>query len=210
MTEPQTPRRPVWLSVMTSAMLIYAGMSLIDALSLLRRPVAPTAAAIEDVARATGQIDAARRLAAVSQAVATAHPVALRLDAGADALVAALTLFAVAAIFSRDRRARRATVAAGWAGIAYQVGALPFAVSMARRAAEAGAPVLQQLLAQNGKDMRGMAQADVSTVLRALVVTMPVLRAGMGIAWSVALLIFFGGRRGHAVLGDDRPPPPAG
>jgi hypothetical protein len=29
---------------------------------------------------------------------------------------------------------------------------------------------------------------------------MPVLRAGMGIAWSLALLIFFGGRRGRAVL----------
>ena len=204
MTEPQTQRRPVWLSVMTSAMLIYAGMSLIDALSLLRHPQAPTAAAIEDVARATGQIDAARQLAAVSQAAAKAHPVALRLDAAADGLVALLTLFAVAAIFSRDRRARRATVAAGWGGIVYQLGALPFAVAMARRAAEAGAPVLQQLLAQNGKDMRGMAPADVSAVLRALVVTMPVLRAGMGLAWSLALLIFFGGRRGRAVLGPDR------
>lgn len=203
MTQPETPRRPLWLSVMTSAMLIYAGMSLVDALSLVRRPQAPTAAAIEDVARATGQIEAARRLAAVSEAVAAAHPVALRVDAAAGGLVALLTLFAVAAIFSRDRRARRATVAAGWAGVLYQVGALPFAVAMARRAAEAGAPVLQQVLAQNGKDLRGMAPADVGAALRAAVMMMPVLRAGMGLAWSLALLIFFGGRRGRAVLGPD-------
>ncbi|MES1207737.1 MAG: hypothetical protein ABUS79_17515, partial [Pseudomonadota bacterium] len=120
MTPPPTPRRPFWLATMTSAMLIYAGMSLIDALSLLRRPHAQTAAAIEDVARASGQIDAARRLAAVGDAIVAAHPLAVRVEAVAAALVALLTLFAVAAIFSRDGRARRATVAAGWAGVLYQ------------------------------------------------------------------------------------------
>ncbi len=203
MTAPPTSRRPVWLSVMSAAMLVYAGMSLVDALSLLRRPQAATAAAIEDVARATGQVEAARRLAGVSQAVVAAHPVAVRLEAGATAVVALLTLFAVAAIFSRDRRARRATLAAGWAGIIDQLGALPFAVAMARRAAEAGAPVLQHVLAQNGKEMPGLAPADVTAALRAAVIMMPVLRAGMGIAWSLALLIFFGGRRGRAVFGPD-------
>jgi hypothetical protein len=34
-------------------------------------------------------------------------------------------------------------------------------------------------------------------------VMMPVLRAAMGMAWSLALLIFFGGRRGRAVFGQD-------
>src|SRR6185312_4694531 len=203
MSDPQTPRRPVWLSVMSSAMLVYAGMSLVDALSLLRQPQAATAAAIEDVARASGQIEPARRLAAISQAVAAAHPVALRVEAGAAAAVALLTLFAVAAIFARDHRARRATVAAGWVGIIYQLGALPFGVAMARRAAEAGAPVLQQVLAQNGRDMPGLAAGDVTAALRAAVVMMPVLRAAMGIAWSVALLVFFSGRRGRAVFGPD-------
>ncbi len=203
MTAPQTSRRPVWLSVMSAAMLVYAGMGLVDALSLLRHPQAATAAAIEDVARATGQIDAARRLAGISRAVVAAHPIAVRLEAGAAAVVALLTLFAVAAIFSRDPRARRATLGAGWAGIVQQLGTLPFAVAMARRAAEDGAPVLQHVLAQNGKEMPGMAQADVAAALRAAVMMMPVLRAGMGIAWSLALLIFFGGRRGRAVFGPD-------
>jgi hypothetical protein len=156
-----------------------------------------------DVARATGQIEPARRLAAISQAAVAAHPVAIRLEAGAAALVALLTLFAVAAIFSRDRRARRATVAAGWAGIIYQLAALPFAEAMARRAADAGAPVLQQVLAQNGKEMPGLAQGDVTAALRAAVIMMPVLRAAMGIAWSLALLVFFAGRRGRAVFGPD-------
>jgi len=203
MSEPPPPRRPVWLAAMTSAMLIYAGMSLIDALSLLRRPHAATAAAIEDVARASGQIDAARRLAAVGQAIVAAHPVGIRVEAVAATLVALLTLFAVAAIFSRDRRARRATVAAGWAGVLYQLAALPFGVAMARRAAEAGAPVLQQVLAQNGRDFHGLAQADVAGALRAAVLMMPVLRAAMGIAWSLALLFFFAGRRGRAVFGQE-------
>ena len=204
MSEPPPPRRPVWLAAMTSAMLIYAGMSLIDALSLLRRPHAATAAAIEDVARASGQIDAARRLAAVGESIVAAHPLAVRVDALAGVLVALLTLFAVAAIFSHDRRARRATVAAGWAGILYQLGALPFGVALARRAAEAGAPVLQQVLAQSGRDFHGLAEGDVAGALRAAVLMMPVLRAAMGIAWSLALLFFFAGRRGRAVFGQDR------
>jgi hypothetical protein len=203
MNEPQTPRRPVWLTVMTSAMLVYAGMSLVDALSLLRHPQAPTAAAIEEVARSSGQIDAAHRLAAVSSATVAAHPVALRLDAGGSALVALLTLFAVAAIFARDRRARRATVAAGWAGIVYQLGALPFAVAMARRTAAAGAPVLEVVLARNGRDLSGLAAGDVTAALHAAVMMMPVMHAGMGVAWSLALLVFFGGRRGRAVFGPD-------
>ena len=201
MSEPQAPRRPVWLAVMSSAMLVYAGMSLVDALSLLRSPQATTAAAIEDVARGTGQIEAARRLAAVSDGIVAAHPLAVRADAVVSGLVALLTLFAVAAIFSRDRRARQATVAASWAGILYQLTALPFAVAMARHAAEAGAPVLLQVLIQNGKQFPGMPEGDVGTALRAAVTMMPVLRAAMGIAWSLALLIFFGGRRGRAVFG---------
>jgi hypothetical protein len=204
MTEPATPRRPLWLALMTSAMLVYAGMSLVDALSLLRHPQAVTAAAVEDVARASGQIDAARRLAVVSDAVVAAHPLGVRVDAVAAGLVALLTLFAVAAIFSGDRRARRATVAAGWAGVAYQLGALPFGVAMARRAAEAGAPVLQEVLSQNGRDIHGLAAGDVSAALRAAVTMMPVVRSAMGIAWSLALLIFFGGRRGRTVFGPDR------
>lgn len=203
MTDPAPPRRPVWLAAMTSAMLIYAGMSLIDGLSLLRHPHAATAAAIEDVARASGQIEPARRLAAVGDAAVAAHPIAVRADAVAGSLVALLTLFAVAAIFSRDRRARRATVAAGWAGVLYQLGALPFGVAMARRAADAGAPVLQQVLAQNGRDLHGLAQGDLASALRAAVLMMPVMRAAMGIAWSLALLFFFGGRRGRAVFGQD-------
>jgi hypothetical protein len=203
MNEPRPPRRPVWLAVMSSAMLVYAGMSLVDALSLLRTPQAVTASAIEDVARGTGQIEAARRLAEVSKGIVAAHPVALRVDAIASTLVALLTLFAVAAIFARDRRARQATIAAGWAGILYQLGALPFAVAMARRAAEAGGPVLLQVLVQNGKQFPGLGEHDVGMALRAAVTMMPVLRAAMGIAWSLALLIFFGGRRGRAAFGGD-------
>jgi hypothetical protein len=205
--QPSPPtRRPLWLAVMSSAMLVYAGMSLVDALSLIRTPQAITAAAIEDVARGTGQIDAARRLAAVSDGIVSVHPLAVRADAGVSAVVALLTLFAVAAIFSRDRRARAATVAAGWAGILYQLGALPFGVAMARRAAEAGAPVLFQALVQNGKQFPGLADGDVGMALRAAVTMMPVLRAAMGIAWSTALLIFFGGRRGRAVFGGETSP----
>ncbi|HXJ22416.1 MAG TPA: hypothetical protein VMT03_19515 [Polyangia bacterium] len=209
MTEPQAQRRPVWLAVMSSAMLVYAGMSLVDALSLLRTPQAVTAAAIEDIARGTGQIDAARALASVSEQIVSAHPLAVRADAAVSGLVALLTLFAVAAIFARDRRARHATIAAGWAGIAYQLAALPFGVAMARRAADAGAPVLMQVLIQNGKQVSGLADGDVGMALRAAVTMMPVLRASMGVAWSLALLIFFGGRRGRAAfgVGNDAPAP---
>ncbi|MES1207736.1 MAG: hypothetical protein ABUS79_17510, partial [Pseudomonadota bacterium] len=66
---------------------------------------------------------------------------------------------------------------------------------------EAGAPGLQQVLAQSGRDFHGLAENDVAAALHGAVLMMPVLRAAMGIAWSMALLVFFGGRRGRAALG---------
>ena len=89
----------------------------------------------------------------------------------------------------------------------YQLGSLPFAVSLARQAAGLGAPVLQQFLAQTGRPMPGLPPADVTNALQAAVAAMPVLRAGLGIGWSLAMLIFFGGRRGRVLLGAADPPP---
>jgi hypothetical protein len=200
------PRRPLWLTVMTSAMMVYAGISLVDALSLFRQPRALTAVALADIARASGQVEAAIHLDALSAVIVAGHRRAVRIDTLLAIAVALLTLYAVAAILSRDRRARAVTLAAAWSGLLYQLGSLPFAVGLARQAAGLGAPVLQQFLVQTGRPMPGLPPADVTNALEAAVAAMPVLRASLGLGWSLAMLIFFGGRRGRVLLGTEPPP----
>ena len=60
--------------------------------------------------------------------------------------------------------------------------------------------MLQQFLLTNGMQVPGMTTDDRTSALRATIVMMPVMRAAVGIAWSLALLILFGGRRGRALL----------
>ncbi len=201
MTEPQpTPRRPIWLTVMTSALLVYAGLTLIEKLSVLRDPRTDTASTLEEVARASGQVEAVERLRVVGAALAEQHRRAIQIDALVAVVVSLLTLYVAAAILMRDRQARPLGLTAGWVGLISQLVGIPFAVALARQLAGEGVPVLQQFLLSSGMQVQGMTPDDRTTALRATIVMMPVMRAAVGIAWSLALLILFGGRRGRARL----------
>ncbi len=201
MTEPQPiRRRPIWLTMMTSALLVYAGLTLVETLSVLRDPRTDTASTLEEVARASGQVEAVARLQAVGATQAAQHRRAIQVDALVAIGVSLLTLYVVAAILLRDRQARPLALAAGWVGLVSQLLRVPFAVALARQLAGEGVPVLQQFLLTNGMQVPGMTTGDRASALRATIVMMPVMRAVVGIAWSLALLIFCGGRRGRALL----------
>jgi hypothetical protein len=207
MTEAQDPgRRRIRFVVMACTMLFFGGGSLIDGLSRWREPTVDTAAMLENLARASGQSEAMERVHAAGAEIAARHRQALRIDVLLTIGAALLTLYAAAAIFLGDLQARRLAVASGVAGLAVHLARLPLAIAAARQLAGLGAPVLQQFMIQNGKQAPGMSPADMAIALHGTVVMIPLFQAAIGCLWPLALLIFFGGRRGRDLAGTARPP----
>jgi hypothetical protein len=192
--------------IMASTMLLFGGGSLIDGLSRWREPTIDTAAMLENMARASGQSEAVERIHAAGAGIADRHRKALRVDLLLSIGTALLTLYAAAAIFLGDLQARRLAVATGIGGLAVHLARLPFAVIAARQMAGLGAPVLQQFLIQNGKQAPGLSPADMAVALHGTVVMIPVFQAGIGCIWPLALLLFFGGRRGRDAFGTTQRP----
>jgi len=191
---------------MACTMLFFGGGSLIDGLSRWREPTVDTAAMLENLARASGQSEAMERVHAAGAEIAARHRQALRIDVLLTIGAALLTLYAAAAIFLGDLQARRLAVASGVAGLAVHLARLPLAIAAARQLAGLGAPVLQQFMIQNGKQAPGMSPADMAIALHGTVVMIPLFQAAIGCLWPLALLIFFGGRRGRDLAGTARPP----
>jgi hypothetical protein len=206
MTAAQAPtHRPTWLTVLTSTMLIYGGLTLIGALVTLREPRAVPVMALENVARASDQAETAQKMDALSDAIVARYRSAVRAGAIISIGVALLTLYAVAAIVSRDRNGRMLALVTGWTGIAYQLGSLPLGVKMARQTAAGGAPLLAQVLIASGKEPPEMTAAELTVKLHAMIIAPPFVAAGIGVVGCLALLVYFGGRRGRALYGLEQP-----
>jgi hypothetical protein len=204
MTHAQAPKqRPTWMTVMASAMLLYGGLTLVGALFTLRDPKAVAVMAIEDLARSSAQPEIAQRLDAVNEAILAQHRRAIRAGALISIGVGLLTLYAVAAILSRDRNGRLLALCTGWVGIAYQLGSLPFGVTMARQAAREGAPLLARVLVESGKQAPGTTAEQLAGKLHTAIVAPPVVAALLGAGWCLMMLVYFGGSRGRAVYGLD-------
>lgn len=183
-------KRPFWLMMLGVAMLLSGGKLLINGGTLLSnggnmRVSAETVAASQDM---QALVDAENK-------VYQAHPAALRAHALAKIAMALLTLFAVAAVFSSDVRARSAVLLVAWAGIVFELGEAAFAVAVLRPEMASIGPVWSQVSVRSGGQplTPDMAQLlfDARTGLRAL----------LGIGFSVLLLRFFGGRRGRLFFG---------
>lgn len=208
MTAAQPPtHRPTWMTVLTSMMLIYGGLTLIGALVTLREPRAVPVMALENVARASDQTETAQKMEALSDAIVARYRGAVRAGAFVSIGVALLTLYAVAAILSRDRNGRMLALVTGWTGIAYHLGSIPLGVKMARQAAVGGAPLLAQVLIAGGKEPPEMTPAELTVKLHTIIVAPPFVAAGIGIVGCLALLVYFGGRRGRALYGLDKARP---
>ena len=115
---PAPTSRPVWLTVLTSSMLVYGGVTLVSALLMLREPRAMAVMAIENMARpadsAAESTETIQKLEALSNAIVERHKAEVRAGALISLGVALLTLYTVAALLSRDPHGRKlAMVTAG-------------------------------------------------------------------------------------------------
>jgi hypothetical protein len=135
---------------------------------------------------------------ALDEAVDRAHPTAAVVQAVARLALALVFLFAVAAVFSGDSRARPASVIAAWAGMALHLGSGVFLLAVVRHGVADAVPVLQAV-ATKAHARTGdapLAQADLAQMASTLMVQVPLLSAALGVLFCVLLLVYFGGRRG--------------
>jgi uncharacterized membrane protein (DUF4010 family) len=123
---------------------------------------------------------AVQELAARVASGVAAHPVAVTANALSKLIFALLLLYAVAAVLSADPRARGATLLAAWAGILHQFGEGLFLFLV----------------------VWPHSPSDLVSVTAAVFLGTGLL----GVAFSVLLLSFFGGRRGRVVFGPQRQP----
>ena len=127
-----------------------------------------------------GVSPAVQEMAARVASRVAAHPVAVTVNAVSKLVLALLLLYAVAAVLSADPRARGATLLAAWAGIIHQFGDGLFLFLV----------------------VWPHSPAHLVFVTAGVVVGTSLL----GVAFSVLLLTFFGGRRGRGVFGPQRQP----
>ena len=128
-------RRPRWVTVLAMLMLLAGARLFLGSLTDLRRLA--TGRSMADV-RMDGLADANQEVLirgqlALEEAVDRAHPIAAGVQAAIRLVLALVFFFAVAAVFSGDPRARRASVFAAWAGMALHVGSGAFLLMVVRK-----------------------------------------------------------------------------
>jgi hypothetical protein len=194
-------RRPRWVNVLAVLMLLVGARLFLGSLSDLRRlatgqsMVEISLEGLTDVNREVllrGQL-------ALEEAVDRAHPTAAKVQAVARFGLALLLLFAVAAVYSDDARARRVSTAAGWATVALNLGSGAFVLLVVRKGAMDGLPVLQQVAfkvyARAGD--APPAAADLARIAYTLMVQVPLSTMALGVVFGIVLVVMFGGRRGR-------------
>lgn len=209
--QPSSPKtRPTWLVVLSSLTLVYGGMTLVSGLNALADPMA-AARLPPGQAMAPAQEALTRQLADAGLQILTGHLRGIRVRAAGALILALALLYSAAAALARDRHGRTVTLLAAWLGIAYQLGSLPVLIPIARDYAAVTAPLLAGAMATDvvkpAADA-GTAQAAeppkpeaVARIMRSVFVGIPILTALVGIAGSVLLLVYYGGRRGRALYG---------
>ncbi len=199
-------RRPRWVTVLAVLMLLAGARLFLGSLTDLRRLA--TGRSMAEV-RLDGVVDADQEVLirgqlALDEAVDRAHPVAARVEAAARLVLALVFFFAVAAVFSDDPRARRASVLAAWASMALYVGSGVFVLTVVRGGIADAVPVLQQVATKAHARIGEAppAAADLAQLASTLMIQVPLLSAALGVLFSVLLLVTFGGRRGRLFYND--------
>ena len=202
----QPRRRPRWVTVLAVLMLLAGARLFLGSLTDLRRLVTGRSMA---ALRLDGVVDAEQEVLirgqlALDEAVDRAHPVAARVQVAARLALGLVFLFAVAAVFSDDPRARSASVLAAWIGMALHAGSGLFVLTAVRGRVADLLPALQQVAAQAHARTGNTppASADLAQLASTLVIQVPLLSAALGVLFSVLLLVTFGGRRGRLFYND--------
>jgi len=195
-----TAGRPRWVTVLAVLMLLAGARLFFGSLTDLRRLA--TGRSMVEV-RLDGLADANQEVLirgqlALDEAVDRAHPVAAVVQAVARLALALAYLFAVAAVFSGDPRARPVSLIAAWAGMALHLGSGAFLLAVVRPGVARAVPVLQEVAAKAHARTGDAppALADLAQLTSTLMVQVPLLSSALGVAFCVLLLVYFGGRRG--------------
>jgi hypothetical protein len=196
MSEPVSPsHRPTWVLVLSCAMMLHGGFTLVGGLLTVRDPKAVVAVAARSAARGSVEADLADRLIAVDESVLDRHLGGVRATAGAGIVFGLYTLYAVAAILSRDRRGRTLALGVAALGLVNQLAALPLAIRMAREVAAASAPILA------GMVEKGATAADLARELESKSTRPPIVLTAFSLLWCGIIVRFFGGRNGRKLYG---------
>jgi hypothetical protein len=194
-------RRPRWVTVLAVLMLLAGARLFLGSLTDLRRLATGRSMAevsLDGLADANQEI-LIRGQIALDEAVDRAHPVAAWVQDVTRFALALVFLFAVAAVFSDDPRAGRASVVAAWSAMALHVGSGVFLLAVVRKGVASALPVLQ-LVAAKAHARSGdapPAPADLEQLASTLMIQVPLLTAALGVLFSILLLVTFGGRRGR-------------
>jgi hypothetical protein len=201
----------MWMVVLSGLMLVSAFQLFLDGLTGLRggplvRASGEPSAGVDDAA-ATELL-----MRILAMALERVDPTLVKAHAASKILVAAVLLYAVAAVASNDRRGRSGALAAAWASIAYHVSSALYSALVVRAGLLATAPqwrsqllALQRLASDaDAGRMEVLGRADT------LLLVGPILVSLVGVGFGVVLLAYFGGRRGRSFYGlPPRQPRPA-
>ncbi len=197
MASAQAPsNRPVWLIVLALAMGLFGSLTLVEGLMTLRDPKAMTRMTLRDVAMTPSQEEVARKIATIGDAIMARHRTAVRLHGGFSIVFGLWTLYATAAVLSRDRNGRVLALATAVVGTAHKLVVLPLVIGVAREVAEATGPLLTELAGGAGSAGASLAESAQAMIIRSLVIS-----AAVGIGWWVLVFLYFGGRRGRELYG---------
>jgi hypothetical protein len=190
---PRRPEtRPTWVVVLAVAMTVFGARFLLLGINQF----ATLHLDFELDETLAAQLPPERKV--ISDAIAKArlpHPVAVRANAVSRVVLGGLLLFAVAAVFTSDPRARWAAMIAAAAEIAFQVGDGLFLFLISRHELAAIAPTFMGI--SHAGNLEGVSPAAFSWMagLSLMAIGLP------GIVFSVVLLAFFGGNRGRTFFG---------
>src|SRR5688572_981298 len=169
--------RPVWLIVLALAMLLFGSLTLVEGLLTIRDPNALARLTLRDVAMTAKQEEVVRKIDTIVDAIITRHRTALRLNAGFSIAFGLWTLYATAAVLSRDRHGRMLALATAVLGTAYRLAVLPLVIGVAREAADATGPLLE--------GNSGSGTASVAELAQRMIIPRQIVSAAVGISWWV-------------------------
>lgn len=190
-------RRPRWLTLFAILLLLLGGRFFVGGLSDLHRLVTGK----DEVLALDGTLDLQQEVLLRAQvllgnALSRERPAALGFHALARLGLGLLYLFAVATLFSGDKRGRQASLWAGWTGLAVSAGNLVFLMLVVRGILPRLLPALAEAFAQDAAQA-GRPPLDASTTAvqsRLFLLDVPLFITGIGVLWSLLLIAYFRSR----------------
>src|SRR5262245_6918373 len=129
--------RPTWMLALALAMMLYGGGTLVSGLLTLRDPKALASLALNHGQRGRNALptEVVNKLVEIDHAILDRHRGWVRANGIVAVGYGLYTLYAVAAVLSRDRHGRALAVGMAVIGIVHQLATLPLAVRMAQEEA---------------------------------------------------------------------------